>query len=115
MKTLVLVFEFKPAHGLAVRHMDMIQDAEVNSDTVARVRRFNIGFSDRSASLVSIPKEMNYMLVVLFFIVTSFISVSSVISRRWRILISPIVESQSVVCRSLMFVSSKPSSEIADF
>lgn len=40
----VFVFEVEPAHDLAVTSVDVVQNAEINTDAVARVERIYVRF-----------------------------------------------------------------------
>lgn len=42
-ESFVLVFEVKPVHSLAVAGVDVVEDAEVNPNTITRVQRVHIG------------------------------------------------------------------------
>ena len=46
-KTLVVVFEVEPIHGLPIAGVDIVEDPEVNSDAVTRVQLVHVRFLGR--------------------------------------------------------------------
>ena len=56
LESFVLVFKLKPVHGLAIRSVDVVENTEVDSNAVARVKRVHVGLLGQ-ASVVSFEAE----------------------------------------------------------
>ena len=88
-KPVVLVFEVDPLHGLPVAGVDVVEDAEVDPDAVARVKRIQWGFSDRLSSSGSRLNVTNHSLVRSFLNVASLMEALSGMGRWYRIFTYP--------------------------
>jgi hypothetical protein len=86
-KTLVVVFEVKPVHGLAVAGVDVIEDTEIDTDAVARVQRIHIGFLGQ-VGIVGFEAEGDEPLSCSFFLERDFFD-GGVIGK-WAVIAGPL-------------------------